>query len=75
MIRALLDRRVPQLVGVYVAGGWGFVQFVDWAVDEYALSPSLTWSRPYSATPDRGAPNSQEPKQLRKRGAQGFAGA
>lgn len=42
MIRRLLDRRVPQFVALYVAGGWGFVQFVDWAVDEYLLAPALT---------------------------------
>lgn len=42
MIRRLLDRRVPQFVALYVAGGWGFVQFVDWAVDEYLLGPALT---------------------------------
>lgn len=42
MIRRLLDRRVPQYVGLYVFGGWGFVQFVDWAVDQYLLSPALT---------------------------------
>jgi hypothetical protein len=28
MIGRLLDRRIPQYVGLYVAGGWGFVQFV-----------------------------------------------
>ena len=41
VMRKLLDRRVPQIVGLYVAGGWGFVQFVDWAVHQYALSPDL----------------------------------
>lgn len=42
MIRRLLDRRVPQYLSLYVVGGWGFVQFVDWAVDQYLLSPALT---------------------------------
>lgn len=42
LIRELLDRRVPQYVGLYVVGGWGFVQFVDWAVDQYLLSADLT---------------------------------
>ena len=41
MIQKLLERRVPQIVGLYVAGSWGFVQFVDWAVQQYALSPDL----------------------------------
>ncbi|KPJ74629.1 MAG: hypothetical protein AMS19_15120 [Gemmatimonas sp. SG8_23] len=40
-MRRLLERRVPQIVGLYVAGGWGFVQFVDWAVEQYQLSPDL----------------------------------
>ena len=40
-MRKLLDRRVPQIVGLYVAAGWGFVQFVDWAVEQYRLSPDL----------------------------------
>jgi len=42
VIKRLLERRVPQLTGLYVVASWGFVQFVDWAVDEYALSPFLT---------------------------------
>ena len=42
MIRAALDRRVPQFVGLYVLGSWGFVQFVDWAVGQFLLSPTLT---------------------------------
>lgn len=42
MIQTLLARRVPQLTGLYLVVGWGFVQFVDWAVDQYALSPALT---------------------------------
>jgi len=41
VMRRLLERRVPQIVGLYVAGSWGFVQFVDWAVQQYALSPDL----------------------------------
>ncbi|MCL7969973.1 MAG: hypothetical protein M8867_10165, partial [marine benthic group bacterium] len=36
-----MDRRVPQIVGLYVAGGWGFLQFVDWVVEQYQLSPDL----------------------------------
>jgi len=41
MFRKLLDRRVPQIVGFYVVGAWGFVQFADWAVSQYGLSPDL----------------------------------
>jgi thioredoxin-like negative regulator of GroEL len=42
VIKKLFQRRVPQLTGLYIAASWGFVQFVDWSVDEYALSPFLT---------------------------------
>ena len=41
MIQKLLDRRVPQLTGLYIVAAWGFLQFVDWAVEQYALSPVL----------------------------------
>lgn len=41
MIQRLLDRRVPQLVGLYVALAWGFVQFMDWVVGHYEMSPTL----------------------------------
>ncbi len=34
MIRSLLERRVPQLTGIYLIASWGFVQFVDWAVNQ-----------------------------------------
>ncbi len=35
-------RRVPYLVGAYVAATAGVVQFVDWLVGRYALSTTLT---------------------------------
>lgn len=35
-------RRVPHAVGAYIAATAGVVQFVDWAVDRYLLSPILT---------------------------------
>lgn len=41
MIQKLLDRRVPQLTGLYIVAAWGFLQFVDWAVEQYSLSPVL----------------------------------
>lgn len=41
MLHQLLDRRVPQFVGLYVVGGWGVLQFVDFLVDRYLLSPAL----------------------------------
>ncbi len=32
----LFRRRVPQFVGVYLAAGWGFLEFTDWAMQRYA---------------------------------------
>jgi len=42
VMRKLLHRRVPQIVGAYFAGSWILLEFTDWAVDQYALSPALT---------------------------------
>jgi len=41
-MRKLLQRRVPQIVGAYFAGSWILLEFTDWAVRQYALSPALT---------------------------------
>ncbi|MGH1364755.1 MAG: tetratricopeptide repeat protein [Calditrichia bacterium] len=38
----LLSRRVPQILGSYLIGGWAIIQFVDWNVKRYVLSPYLT---------------------------------
>ena len=37
----LLNRRFPQFLGIYLAGSWAVVQFVDWLVNRYMLSPHL----------------------------------
>ncbi|MEE9207491.1 MAG: tetratricopeptide repeat protein [Gemmatimonadota bacterium] len=42
MIHELLRRRVPQIFGLYLIGAWGLIQFVDWAVQQYVLSPHIT---------------------------------
>ncbi len=39
--RELLRRRVPQILGVYFAVGWGVLEFTDWLVNRYLLSPHL----------------------------------
>ena len=41
MFKALLDRRVPQLTGVYLAASWGLVEFTSFAVGQFALSPAI----------------------------------
>lgn len=40
--RELLRRRVPQIVGAYLAGGWILLEFTDWTVNRYVLSAHLT---------------------------------
>ncbi|MCL7964837.1 MAG: tetratricopeptide repeat protein [marine benthic group bacterium] len=40
--RELLRRRVPQIVGAYLAGGWILLEFTDWAVNRYVLSAHVT---------------------------------
>ena len=37
----LLERRVPHILGFYLAAGWGMIQFMDWIVNRYILSPHL----------------------------------
>ena len=42
MLRELFARRVPQIVGAYLAAGWLVLEFTDWAVNRYLLSSHLT---------------------------------
>jgi tetratricopeptide (TPR) repeat protein len=37
----IINRRVPQIVGIYLAISWGIIQFVIWLVNEFVLSPFL----------------------------------
>ncbi len=41
MIKGLFHRRVPQIVGVYLAASWGFVEFTDFLVSQFSLSPAV----------------------------------
>jgi tetratricopeptide (TPR) repeat protein len=41
IVRELLRRRVPQILGIYLAVGWGVLEFTDWLVNRYVLSPHL----------------------------------
>ncbi len=38
----LLRRRVPQVVGFYLAAGWALIEFSDWAVGRFGLSGRVT---------------------------------
>ena len=40
--RNLLQRRVPQVLAIYAGASWGLVQFIDFMVDEFLLSPHWT---------------------------------
>ncbi len=42
IFRELLRRRVPQVVGVYLAAGWGLLEFTDWATGRFDLSNGAT---------------------------------
>ena len=39
--RDILSRRVPQILGGYLAGGWIILEFMDWLVRRYPISPNL----------------------------------
>lgn len=42
LIRELLGRRVPQVLGVYLAAGWGLLEFADWAEGRLTESFAFT---------------------------------
>lgn len=37
-----MRRRVPHIVGAYFVGGWILLEFTDWAVGRWVLSPHIT---------------------------------
>lgn len=42
MIKDLIARRVPHYLGAYLAAGWGALEFTDWLVNRFVLSPHIT---------------------------------
>ena len=40
-MKDLLSRRVPQILGIYLAISWGIVEFLRFLVDDYPVSPHL----------------------------------
>jgi len=42
IVKDLFRRRVPHILGAYFAGGWLVLEFTDWLVNRYLLSPHLT---------------------------------
>ena len=41
LISNLLERRIPQIVGLYLGASWIIIEFVTLLVDRFALSPHL----------------------------------
>jgi len=41
LIKDLMERRVPQIIGIYLTVSWGIIQFIIWLVGEFMLSPYL----------------------------------
>ena len=41
MFTDLIRRRVPQILGIYIAGCWTVVQIVEWIISRYLVSPHL----------------------------------
>jgi hypothetical protein len=37
----LFRRRIPQILGAYLIASWAVLEFADWAVNRYLLSPYL----------------------------------
>ena len=42
MLKDLVQRRVPQILGLYFAAGWAVLEVTDYIVNRYVLSPHLT---------------------------------
>jgi TolB-like protein/Flp pilus assembly protein TadD len=40
--REIARRRIPQYVGVYLAAGWGLLEFTDWAMRRFAWTIQVT---------------------------------
>ena len=39
LVRTLVERRVPHILALYAGASWGLIEFVNFAVDEFLLSP------------------------------------
>jgi len=40
-IKDLLIRRVPQILGIYLGTSWAIIEFLDWLIDRYSISPNI----------------------------------
>jgi len=42
LIKDLLQRRVPQILGIYLATSWAIIEFLDWFINHFSISPYLS---------------------------------
>lgn len=40
-LKDLLQRRVPQILGIYLGTSWAIVEFLDWLISRYSLSNAI----------------------------------
>ena len=40
-IKDLTQRRVPQILGIYFGACWAIIEFLDWLVNRYSISPNI----------------------------------
>jgi len=41
LFKDLLQRRVPQILGIYLATSWAIIEFLDWLINRFSISPHL----------------------------------
>ena len=41
LFKSILDRRIPQILGLYIGGAWTLFGILQWMVNRYVLSPYL----------------------------------
>jgi len=41
LIKDLLQRRVPQILGIYLGSSWAILEFLDWLINQFSISPHL----------------------------------
>lgn len=41
LLKDLLQRRVPQILGIYLGTSWAIIEFLDWLINQFSISPHL----------------------------------
>jgi len=42
ILKDLMRRRVPQIFGIYLATSWAIIEFLDWFINHFSISPHLS---------------------------------